>query len=151
MRSAFPVGFELSGGLDSSSITCIAKKILKKSKNSHSDKLNSFSFIFEDFPDADESYYINKVVDTGGIKPHFIYADNISPLEQVKNILWSGDGPFTSQNESVMRNLYKKMYENDLRIVFTGEDGDSVISKGKNYFRELAVTLQWGKLFNEIT
>ena len=27
LRSAYPVGFELSGGLDSSSVVCMAKKI----------------------------------------------------------------------------------------------------------------------------
>ena len=63
LRSAFPVGSELSGGLDSSSVTCVAKKILMSSKNS-SDKLKTFSFIFKDFPDADERYYINKVIES---------------------------------------------------------------------------------------
>ena len=42
LRSAFPIGFELSGGLDSSSVVCIAKKILKKN-NSFKD-INTFSF-----------------------------------------------------------------------------------------------------------
>ncbi len=33
LRSAFPIGFELSGGLDSSSVVCMAKKILNENKN----------------------------------------------------------------------------------------------------------------------
>lgn len=93
---------------------------------------------------------LKKSLTRGGIEPHFVYAGSINPLEQVKNILWSGDGPFSSQNESVMWNLYKKMHENNIRVVFTGENGDNVISKGKNYFRELTVTFQWKKLFKEI-
>ena len=37
LRSAFPIGFELSGGLDSSSVVCMAKKILNE-KNNYPDK-----------------------------------------------------------------------------------------------------------------
>ena len=48
MRSAYPVGFELSGGLDSSSVVCMAKKILKIQEGSLN-KLKTFSLIFKGF------------------------------------------------------------------------------------------------------
>lgn len=145
LRSAFPVGSELSGGLDSSSVTCVAKKILGDDV-----ELKTFSFVFKDFPDADETYYINKVVDTGRIEPHFIDASEVSPLEDIENILWYLEGPFSYPIITVLWNLFKKKQENGTRIVLTGEDGDNVVSKGQNYFRELAVTFQWEKLFREM-
>lgn len=147
LRSAFPVGSELSGGLDSSSVTCVAKKILGENSQ---DKLKTFSFIFKDFPDADETYYINKVVDTGGIEPHFMDANIISPLKGIENILWHLEEPFNYPSITITWNLFKKKQENNIRIVLTGEDGDIVVSKGQNYFRELAVTFQWKKLFKEL-
>ena len=54
LRSAYPLGFELSGGLDSSSIVCMVKKKLLK-KN-----IKTFSIIYEGFPDADESILYSK-------------------------------------------------------------------------------------------
>lgn len=147
LRSAFPVGSELSGGLDSSSVTCVAKKILGENSQ---DKLKTFSFIFKDFPDADETYYINKVVEMGGVEPHFLDADGISPLEDIEIILWHLEEPFNYPSMAVLWNLFKKKQETGVRIVLTGEDGDSVVSTGQNYLRELAVTLQWRKLFKEI-
>lgn len=149
LRSAFPLGYDLSGGLDSSSIVCMAKKIQEDNAKPHVN-LKTFSFIFKDFPNADERYYIKKVVEKGGITSYLLNANEISPLEQVENILWNIEEPFNYPNVAVMWNLIKKAPENNVRIVLTGEGGDSVISKGQNYFRDLAVTMQWKKLFREI-
>ncbi len=144
LRSAFPLGFELSGGLDSSSVVCISKKIIKKGE------LNTFSYIFKDFKESNESEYIQKIIDMGGIKSHLIYADEISPLENVEDILWAMDEPYNYPSMSVIWNLLKKEHENNIRIILTGLDGDTVISKGQYYFRQLAVTMQWRKLYTEI-
>ena len=47
LRSAFPIGFELSGGLDSSSVVCVAKKILKNNQNFND--IKTFSMIFNKY------------------------------------------------------------------------------------------------------
>jgi len=44
LRSAFPIGSMLSGGLDSSSITCVARKLLAQNGGR---RLHTFSAIFE--------------------------------------------------------------------------------------------------------
>ena len=94
LRSAFPIGFELSGGLDSSSVVCMAKNI-SNNKNHHID-INTFSMIFEDFPDVDESFYINKIIETGGINHCFVLSDKISPLKKIDNILFYQEQPFVT-------------------------------------------------------
>jgi len=140
----------LSGGLDSSSIVCMVKKILEESENSQQSELKTFSFYFENFHDADERYYINKVIDTGNINSNLLPANKISPLEGIADVLNAVEEPFNYPNAAVMWNLLKKEHENNIKVVLSGEGGDSVISKGQNYFRELAVTMQWRKLFREI-
>ena len=82
MRSNYKIGFELSGGLDSSSVICMAKKIL----NNENIKIESFSNVFKKFKEVDESYYINKVINSDGFNPHYINSDNISPLKDIENI-----------------------------------------------------------------
>ena len=92
LRSAFPIGFDLSGGLDSSSVVCTAKQILDK-KNSKT-KLETFSQVFDYFKESDERYYINEVLDFIKIKPNFIKCDNINPLDKIDIVLWHQDQPF---------------------------------------------------------
>ena len=149
LRSAFPIGFELSGGLDSSSVVSMAKYILNK-ENSHQTDIHTYSMIFNDFPQVDESYYINKVVDTKGIKSHLICSDKISPLNQINTILWHQEQPSYNPNMSILWNMYNKMHDNGVRIVLGGDGGDETISHGTNYFRDLAVSKQWKKLVREL-
>ncbi len=150
LRSAFPIGFELSGGLDSSSVACMAKNILKTKKNTYLNKIMTFSFIFPSIPQIDESYYIKNVTDTGGFEPHFIQGDEYSPLEQIKTMLWHLEEPFVNPNLTILWNLYKKMQEKNIRIVLSGNGGDQIISSGTNFFRDLAIKFKWKKLINEL-
>lgn len=149
LRSAFPLGFELSGGLDSSSIVCTAKMVLNQ-KNMHSADINTFSRVFDETPESDERYYIKKVINIGGIKPNFINADNISPLDNIEEILWQQDQPFYTPHLTKQIKTYQKMNDIGLRVLFSGTGGDPNVSIGKNYLRELAITLQWKKLVREL-
>ena len=63
LRSNFPIGFGLSGGLDSSSIVCTANKIFLKDNKYNPKKLNTFSLIFDEISVCDERYRIEKVLD----------------------------------------------------------------------------------------
>ena len=48
----------LSGGLDSSSVTCVARDILAQSGNG---QLPTVSLVYDKVPECDESNYINAV------------------------------------------------------------------------------------------
>ena len=95
LRSSHKIGFELSGGLDSSSIVTVSKDIIN-------DKLplQTFSLISEEFPESDESFYINKMVDSGGIEDNFLVVDQISPLDNMDQISWHLEQPLYSANVS---------------------------------------------------
>src|SRR5207302_604669 len=59
LRSAFPVGSMLSGGLDSSSIVCIARRLLQEHRGG---PLHTFSAVFDDVPECDEREYMQAVL-----------------------------------------------------------------------------------------
>jgi asparagine synthase (glutamine-hydrolysing) len=149
LRSAFPIGFELSGGLDSSSVVCMAKNVLKDQDYTKFE-INTYSMIFEDIPQTDESYYIQKVVDIGGINSNLIPSDKISPLENIGSVLWYQDQPFNTVNIAILSNMYKKMQNDGMRIILGGNGGDEIISYGTNYFTDLFVALKWKTLINEL-
>lgn len=147
LRSAYPIGFQLSGGLDSSSVICMAKEILKE--NGNKSEINSFSYVFNEIP-CDERYYINKVIDTGGIKPNFVLSDKISPMDNIEKILWYQEQPVSDPYTAITWNLYKKMQGKNIRIVLGGFGGDQVISHGQKYFKDLFTSLKLKKLINEL-
>lgn len=148
LRAAFPIGFELSGGLDSSSVVSISKKILSKKKSDYS--LKTFSLVFDELPEVDESYYITKIINDGNIEASFLFGDKISPLENVKTILWYQDQPFSNILMSLHWHNFKKMEKNEIRILLGGTGGDQVLSKGNNYLRDLAASGSWKLFFREL-
>ncbi len=150
LRSALPLGFELSGGLDSSSVVCMARNILNNNPNTIQDDINTFSMIFKDFPNVDESYYIKKVANISGITSHLISSDKISPLENIDKVFWHQEQPFNTPNMSILCNMQKRMKDNGIRILLTGSGGDQTINLGRNYFRVLFTNIKWQKLIMEL-
>ena len=74
MRSSHPLGSELSGGLDSSSVVCVARHLLRQENRDHKAlSLHTFSAVFDKVPECDERTYINYVLSEGNLTPHFIY------------------------------------------------------------------------------
>lgn len=145
LRTPFKVGFELSGGIDSSSVVVMAKNI-----SNYKTPINTFSLVFDKIKESDESYYIKKVVETGGINPHYLVADSISPFKEIKEIFFHNEEPSQTPNIAMIWELYKKMGENDVRVVLGGHDGDCLLYKGEKYLMELFFNLRWKKLIQEI-
>ncbi|NYB52806.1 MAG: asparagine synthase (glutamine-hydrolyzing) [Methanobacteriaceae archaeon] len=146
LRTIHPIGFELSGGIDSSSVVVMAKKILSKT---HTDIL-TFSLIFNEIKQTDESYYIKKIVDKYGFKPFYLVGDSISPFDGADEILFYQDEPLETPNMAMIWKLYKKMSDKGVKVVIGGHDGDCLLYKGENYLFELFVRFKWFKLIDEI-
>lgn len=149
LRSVFQIGFELSGGIDSSSVVCMAKKVLNE-REIVIQNLNTFSYVFNDFPQVDERYFIEKIVNNEGIKSNFVFGDNISLLEDIEEILWFQEQPFYTPNMSIIWNLRKLMKNKQVRILLSGDGGDEVVSLGNDYLKELSQKRKWIKLIKEI-
>ncbi len=152
LRSAFPVGAMLSGGLDSSSIACTARDILSREARP---KLHTFSAIFPSLPPQelaaiDERPWINAVIEMGGIDPHFVSPDLHSPMAALSETLRQHDQP-THPNNAIFRGLFQAAQQQQVRTVLEGTDGDSIVSYGLLYPKELARQGRWPTLFREVS
>ena len=148
IRSHLPVGFMLSGGLDSSSITCVAQKLLSTQVNAP--PLHTFSNIHEQVPSCDERFYQNAVLDQGGFQPHPINTDQISPLADLERVLWHQDEVQGLGNFYAAWSRYGVVQQQGVRVILDGFDGDTTVSHGKGYLVELARAGRWLKLAAEV-
>ena len=147
LRSAFPVGSMLSGGLDSSSIVCVARQLLAQDGDR---QLRTFSAIFDDLPQCDERPFINAVLAGGGLDPHYIHADRVSPLADLDRVLDHEDEAFYAPNLFMHWALFKAAYRQDVRVLLDGIDGDSTVSHGLVRLTELARRGRWKTLGVEV-
>jgi len=153
LRSAYPVGSHLSGGLDSSSVTCVAAGLLRE----RGERLTAFSAVppegfvnpFETRAEADERPYIDAVLARYGnidgvqvITGEESFLANLyegfdaagAPLSNVQNRVWAE----AIQEEAARRGV---------RVLLTGQGGNITVSwHGRLLFPEMFWRGQWGRL-----
>ena len=146
MRSAFPVGSTLSGGLDSSSVVVIARHLLHQG-NTPLRPLHTFSAVFDEVPECDERTWIQYVLAGGDLTPHFIYPERISPLNDIHHRISQNEDPSLFPTSYTYETMYQKAMDSGVRVVLSGEWGDGVVSYGDGALLEFVIA---GKLLRAI-
>lgn len=147
LRSAYPVGYTLSGGLDSSAIVCTARKFARTQE-----PLLTFSAVFPSQRAkgrrVDETRYIETIAAGGGMDTHYVRADNSSPL---LDFLWQEEEPIPAAALYMDWSIFRAAQQRGVRVLLNGNDGDSVVGYGRGYLAELALAGRWMKLHAEIS
>jgi asparagine synthase (glutamine-hydrolysing) len=136
MRVADPseLGAMLSGGLDSTSIACVARDELRAM---HGAPLPVFSWIFSDAMEADEREFQQPVLVMGGMRAYTL--DSAT----AETSLWTDvdallpDGPPYAPNLYLNGGAAKLARSIGVRAILDGTGGDSTISRGAARFVEL--------------
>ncbi len=152
VRSAFPVGSAVSGGLDSSAIACTARRLVVA--HDPSTRLHTFSIIFPGVPEferraIDERSWIETVLRTGGFEPHYVRGDELNPLQDSREVHYHLDEANFAPNLYLHWGMYGSARDHGVRVFLDGLDGDTTVSHGFEYLEELARRLHWRKLHQE--
>ena len=146
MRSDVPVGTCLSGGLDSSSIVCVAKRFLNS--NVH----KTFSSCFDD-KKYDEREYINKVVEITDSDPHYIFPKPEDLFQEIEDLVWHQDEPFGSTSIYAQWSVFKLAKLNKVKVILDGQGADELLAGYHPYFgfylSELARTFRFQEFIEE--
>jgi len=152
LPSVSSVGSTLSGGLDSSSITCLASSLISQESGN---RLHTFSATFPSLPPAmlariDERQYMEEVLQSCHPLAHEIQADTLQPFATLADDLRCAGQPFFGPNLYIHNGMYESAAEQGVKIFLDGTDGDSVVSYGFERLPHLLLTGRWQALINEI-
>jgi asparagine synthase (glutamine-hydrolysing) len=140
VRSAYPVGSLLSGGLDSSSIVAVAKKVVLENSGS---RLHTFSGVFDHLTQCDERPFINAMVAQGGLDPYYVVSDCIDPWADIDEALREQEEPFHGPFLFVRRAFCRLARDLKVRVLLDGSMGDAVVPHGLGHLTELIRRGRW--------
>ena len=121
--SDVPLGVFLSGGIDSTLITCLMKKI-----NANT---NSFSIGFE-FSNYDESKYAEKIANYLGTNHKSYICNKNDALNIINELHLAFSEPF-GDSSMIPTMLLSKMAKNDVKVCLTGDGGDEIFGGYNRY------------------
>jgi asparagine synthase (glutamine-hydrolysing) len=134
---------ELSGGLDSSSIVCMADEIVK-SGSVEASRLETVSLVFDEASQSDERNYIRYVEDRIGKAGHHLREDDFRMLAssavEHPYVIPNPFGTFAEYNKA----LNQVMHEKAARVLLSGRGGDEIFNNIPDPTPELAdLLVQW--------
>lgn len=145
LRSDRPVFAELSGGLDSSAIVCLADGIIKRGEV-QTQRLETVSHVFDECPTSDERRYIHFVETQRQIKGNHIKDEDFRLLAQLPD-----DVTITTPNPVVLSfgfhsGVCKAMDQTGARVLLSGLGGDQMFGGVSGAYPGVADLLASGRL-----
>ncbi|MBK9108424.1 MAG: asparagine synthase (glutamine-hydrolyzing) [Saprospiraceae bacterium] len=146
LRSDVPLGIALSGGIDSSSIACLARQMTYS-------EINTFSVFYEG-PKYDERKYIKAVIDQGGFKPSYFTGSTDLSFEEIAKWIYYQDAPTSGASPFSAFQNYKNVKAAGISVLLNGQGGDELFAGYpyflKYYIAQLYQTGQWTHLASNI-
>ncbi len=143
LRSTAPVGVMLSGGLDSSSVTCVAEALRREERPGHP-ALETFSQTYPGLG-CDESPWIRTVVDGRDLVSHLLPAQQQGSTWYAEQARTHLDFPGYPDDGSTLA-LLGAAKEQGIRVVLTGYGGDEWFSGSRWHYADLLRKLRLGDL-----
>lgn len=152
VRSAFPVGSELSGGLDSSAVAALAARLTKEKDL----KFITFSHVRGEADQArsttkDESDFQEILRRHAGINhAHSLSAQDRGVIEAMRNSLRVQDGPSHRVYGHLADVIHEAAEQEGVRTLLSGFGGDEVVTHpAGEYLDELTHRRAWKNLWRE--
>jgi len=144
LRSDRPVFAELSGGLDSSAIVCVADQLIKQ-REVQAPGLETVSHVFDECPTSDERRYIQLVEAQRQIPGHHIKDEDFRLLAPLPN-----DVAIITPNPVALSfgfhsGIQKAMERAGSRVLLSGLGGDQMFGGVSGAYPEVADLLASGR------
>ncbi|MCP3924050.1 MAG: asparagine synthase (glutamine-hydrolyzing) [Desulfobacterales bacterium] len=118
LRSDFPIGFHLSGGLDSSTICCLASRL-------KSESIKTFTGGFK-VNNYDESHHAKYLSDHIGAQNFTVFPTSNDLIDSFKHMIYMLDEPVAGAAIFPQYFLSKLISENNVKVALGGQGGDEL-------------------------
>ena len=128
LRSDVPVGSCLSGGLDSSSITCLSRSLMGDDHPYH-----VFTGRFTDSP-ADEGPWADRIVAATGSTQHETFPTPGALIADLEDFVWLNELPVDSASQYAQWCVFKLAAEYGVTVLLDGQGADEILGGYEQYF-----------------
>lgn len=126
LRSDVEVGSYVSGGIDSSLVALLARRVRPN------DRMQSFTGRFGEFPKFDESHYSRLVAEASGIQPHEQDITEADFVENIAKVVYHLDYPVAGPG-SFPQYMVSRLARERVKVVLGGQGGDEVFGGYTRY------------------
>jgi asparagine synthase (glutamine-hydrolysing) len=127
LRSDVPVGVSLSGGLDSSSIACVAAALIGPGR------IEAFSSCFDE-KRFDERDFIRPVLEKTGTRENLVFARPDKLFDEIDEIVWHQEEPYSTLSIFPQWYVMRLAREKGVKVLLTGQGGDEVLGGYHKYY-----------------
>jgi asparagine synthase (glutamine-hydrolysing) len=129
MRSDVPVGSCLSGGLDSSSIVCLAASGAGRRPGS----LHTFTAGSAD-PAVDERAWSRLAGAHAGVREHEVVPTAAGFVEDLDDLLWHQEQPFSTSSIYAQWCIMREAHASGIPVLLDGQGADEVLCGYRKYY-----------------
>ena len=144
MRSAQPVAVSVSGGLDSSSILCVAET-LRRSSPSTVPLAQGFSYLSPEGSPSDEKAFLVDIERCYDIAIERVPPRRPGMMDGCLDAVWHIEAPFLDQQWNTMHGFFHTAQQRGARVMLTGHWADQVLFP-QAYLVDLFRQLQWREI-----
>jgi len=125
LRSDVPIGSLLSGGLDSTTIVCLVRKILDDRRAE-----NDFEFFSAVFNEEaySERKYVEKTVQQTKMPVHWVYPDPEQLADTLPKLLYHQDFPIRSLAVYSQWCLMQEVQQSNIVVLLNGQGSDEIFA-----------------------
>lgn len=144
LRSAHPVAVSVSGGLDSSSIFCLAQRLARRSPGRHAAVLG-VSYVSPSGSPSDEVAFLREIERDYGVAIERIPIGSPGVVDGAREAVWHVEAPFLDSMWNTTHPFLATVGRLGARVLLTGHWGDQVLFEYA-YLVDLFRALAWGEI-----
>ena len=131
LRSNYVPALLMSGGLDSTSVACLASRMFAPNP------LATLSYVFDELPECDERRYIELVKAQAGIRSIQVPCDDLWPYKNLQDWPRNPNQPDGNTYRMVIERTYQHARQAGLRVLLTGTYGDELYDGDEDWLSDL--------------